>query len=372
MRKLRVAIVAPSIDLPGGQSVQADRLLNAWRGDPEVDAWLVPIRWALPRLLRAARRVKFVRTAVAGMCYAPRLVPGIAHADVVHVFAAPYTAFLLAPLPALIAATALGRPAVLHYHNGEAPDHLRRSPVALAALRRADRIVVPSAYLVDVFARFGLEAQPVANIIDAERFRFCARDPLGARILSTRNLHELYNVACTIRAFRLVKDRRPEASLTIVGWGPNRSALQKLVAELRLRDVRFAGRIDHAAIVHVYAEHDIYVQSPNVDNLPNSIVEAMACGLPVVSTAAGGVPTMIKDGEDGLLAPVDDHAMLAAQVLRLFDDPAFARRLACTAHEMALRTYSWGRVRGEWLRVYSDIVTQPARRRAWSAPGPAL
>ncbi|PYQ70675.1 MAG: hypothetical protein DMG01_27095, partial [Acidobacteria bacterium] len=67
MRKLRVAIVAPSIDLPGGQSVQADRLLNAWRGDAEVDAWLVPIRWALPRLLRAARRVRFVRAAIAEM-----------------------------------------------------------------------------------------------------------------------------------------------------------------------------------------------------------------------------------------------------------------------------------------------------------------
>jgi len=370
MRKLRVAIVAPSIDLPGGQSVQADRLLNAWRGDPDVDVWLVPIRWALPRLLRAARRVRFVRTAIAEMCYAPRLVPGIARADVVHVFAAPYAAFLLAPLPALIAARALRRPALLHYHNGEAPDHLRRSPVALAALRRADRIVVPSPYLVEVFARFDLTAQPVANIIDPERFRFRARDPLGARILSTRNLHDLYNVACTIRAFRIVKDRRPEASLTIAGWGPNRSALQKLADNLRLGDVRFAGRIEHAAMVRVYDEHDVYVQSPNVDNVPNSIVEAMASGLPIVSTAAGGVPTMVRHGEDGLLAPVDDHAMVAAQVLRLLDDPALARRLAREAHEVVLRTYSWGRVRSEWLRVYSEIVTQPAR--AWSAPRPAM
>ena len=203
MRKLRVAIVAPSIDLPGGQAVQAERLINAWRGDPDVDAWLIPIRWALPRFIRAARRVRFVRTVIAEVCYAPRLLPALAHADVVHIFAAPYTAFLLAPLPALIAARALGRPTVLHYHNGEAPDHLQRSRLALAALRRADRLVVPSHYLVDVFARFGLDAQPVANIIDPERFRFRERDPLGARILSTRNLHDLYNVACTIRAFEI-------------------------------------------------------------------------------------------------------------------------------------------------------------------------
>jgi L-malate glycosyltransferase len=372
MRKLRVAIVAPSIDLPGGQAVQAERLISAWRGDPDVDARLIPIRWALPRFIRAARRVRFVRTAIAEVCYAPRLLPALARADVVHIFAAPYTAFLLAPLPALIAARALGRPAVLHYHNGEAPDHLQRSRLALAALRRADRLVVPSRYLVDVFARFGLDAQPVANIIDPERFRFRERDPLGARILSTRNLHDLYNVACTIRAFALVKDRRPDASLTIAGWGPNRSALQKLVAQLKLRDVRFAGQIDHAAITHVYARHDIYVQSPNVDNVPNSIVEAMASGLPVVSTSVGGVPTMLRHAEDALLAPIDDHVMLAGHVLRLLDDPPLARRLALAAHEVVLRTYSWSRVRGEWLRLYSEVAAQPARRGAWSAAGPAV
>jgi len=331
-----------------------------------------PIRWALPRLLRAARRVRFVRAAIAEMCYAPRLLPGLARADVIHVFAAPYTAFLLAPLPALIAAKALGRAVVLNYRNGEAPDHLGRSAIARAALRSADRIVVPSAYLVDVLARFGLEAIPIANIIDFARFRYRERAPLGARILSTRNLHDLYNVACTVRAFRLVQDCRPDASLTIVGGGPNHRALQKLCRELRLRHVLFVGRVNQDAMAGVYNAHDVYVQSPNVDNLPNSVIEAFASGLPVVSTAAGGVPMMMRHEEHGLLAPIDDHATLAEHVLRLLDDPPFARRLASAAHEVVLRTYSWPRVRGEWLRVYSEVVAQPARRRAWSAPGPAV
>ena len=223
-----------------------------------------------------------------------------------------------------------------------------------------------------MLARFGLEAIPIANIIDFARFRYRERAPLGARILSTRNLHDLYNVACTVRAFRLVQDCRPDASLTIVGGGPNHRALQKLCRELRLRHVLFVGRVNQDAMAGVYNAHDVYVQSPNVDNLPNSVIEAFASGLPVVSTAAGGVPMMMRHEEHGLLAPIDDHATLAEHVLRLLDDPPFARRLASAAHEVVLRTYSWPRVRGEWLRVYSEVVAQPARRRAWSAPGPAV
>ena len=373
MRKLRVAIVAPSIDLPGGQAVQAHRLLAAWRGDRDVDAWLILIRWALPRALRFARHIRFLRAAVAEIDYVPRLVPGLARADVVHIFAAPYAAFLLAPLPALMAAKALGRPTVLNYHNGEAPDHLGRSALARSAMRSADRIVVPSAYLVDVLARFGLHATPITNIIDFDRFRYRERAPLGARILSTRNLHDIYNVACSIRAFRLVHDRRPDSSLTVVGGGPNHRDLKQLCHQLGVDDaVTFTGRVNHDAMPAVYDAHDVYVQSPNVDNLPNSLIEACASGLPIVSTDAGGVPMMIRHGEHGLLARVGDHETLAAHVLALLYDPEFARRLAAAAHEVVRRTYTWSRAREEWLRVYSEVAAQPARRRAWTTPGAAV
>src|SRR5947208_11626553 len=183
MRKLRVAIVAASLDIPGGQSVQADRLVRAWRGDPELEAWLVPVHWALPRRLRWAARIKGVPSFVMETRYLPRLVPGLARADVVHVFAAAYLPFLLAPLPALIVARALGRPVILNYRNGEAPDHLRQSAIARAAMRAADSLVVPSEYLVNVLAGFGFQATAIANIIDLERFRFRDRQALTPRVL---------------------------------------------------------------------------------------------------------------------------------------------------------------------------------------------
>ena len=107
-------------------------------------------------------------------------------------------------------------------------------------------------------------------------------------------------------------------------------------------------------IARHYAEHDIYIQSPNIDNMPTSILEAYASGLPVVATAAGGVPAMLTDGEHGLLAPIDDHAALAGHVLRLLDEPDVARALTRNARATC-DTYSWRQVRSRWLSHYRQV-----------------
>src|SRR6476469_9463828 len=171
-KRLKVAFVAPSLRILGGQAVQADRLLSAWRNDPDVDAWLVPVNPLPPKLLRWALRVKYLRTVVTELTYLPLLVRELAKADVVHIFSASYSSFLLAPLPAMTVARLLGRPVVLNYHSGEAADHLQRSAIARAALARVQANVVPSPFLAEVFARFGLAATVVPNIIDLQRFAY--------------------------------------------------------------------------------------------------------------------------------------------------------------------------------------------------------
>ena len=105
-----------------------------------------------------------------------------------HVFSASYASFLIAPLPAVAIARALGRPVVLNYHSGEAPDHLRRSAIARAAVGRVDRLVVQSPFLAGVFAQFGIDAAIVPNIVDRRRFPFRPRERFRPRLLSTRNL----------------------------------------------------------------------------------------------------------------------------------------------------------------------------------------
>jgi glycosyltransferase involved in cell wall biosynthesis len=368
MSRLNVAIVAPSLRILGGQAVQADRLLRSWKGDHEVNAWLTPVNPLPPPLLRWTVRVKYLRTIVTECTYGPLLLNELARADLVHVFSASYFSFLLAPLPAILVARALGKPVVLNYRSGEAPDHLRRSALARAILARVDQNVVPSRFLVEVFSRFGIPATIVPNIVDLDRFAYRPRDPLRPRLLSTRNLDALYDVGTTIRAFRLVQDRWPEATLTLVGKGPEEASLRQQVSALGLRGVNFVGAVPPDAIADWYQANDIYIQSPTIDNMPTSVLEAFASGLPVVSTDAGGVPSILTHGVHGLLGPIGNHSALAAHVLSLLEDPPMARRLAASAHATC-GDCTWTAVRDRWLDVYRGVLERAGNRSTKSAGG---
>lgn len=359
--RFAVAIVAPSTGILGGQAVQAERLVLAWSGDPEVSVWLVPINPVLPGPLGHLAKVKYVRTLATQLAYWPLLLRQLRHADIVHVFSASYFSFVLAPLPAVLIARLLGKPVVMNYRSGEAPDHLRRSALARTVLRAVDRNAVPSRFLHEVFARFGIPSQVIPNIVDLEAFAFRTRDRVRPHLLSTRNFEGLYNVACTLRTFKRVQDRYPDATLTLVGSGSQDGALRGLAAQLGLRHVRFAGRVQPSDMWRYYADADIYVQTPDIDNMPSSVLEAFASGCAVVATEAGGVPAILTGGVHGLLVPCNDDRAAAAAIVRLVEDPVLRSRLATSARE-SCEQYRWETVRLLWLSLYRGMLRVGATR----------
>jgi glycosyltransferase involved in cell wall biosynthesis len=360
---LKIAIVAASLRILGGHSVQAQRMLDGWSNDPAIDAWLVPVDPIAPPPLDRLQRLRFVRTFATQACYWPLLFRELRKADVVHIFSASYTSFLLSPLPAVLVARALGKPVVLNYHSGEAADHLQRSPLARYVLSHlTDRNVVPSLYLREVFASFGIDARVVANSIDLDRFAYRERVDATPHLLSTRNFEPMYNVACTLRAFARVQQRVPDASLTLIGSGSQESALRALAGTLGLRNLTFAGRVPPQEIHRYYREAGLYVQTPSIDNMPLSVLEAFASGVPVVSTSVGGVPTILTDGVHGLLAADDDADGVAARIIEALEHPADTRARAAAARRTC-DTLDWRVVKEDWLSVYRGIL-RPGRARA--------
>lgn len=274
----------------------------------------------------------------------------------VHVFAASYWSFLISPVPAMLAARILGKRVVLNYHSGEADDHLARCSRATHGLMRlADEIVVPSEFLQEVFERHGYHVRVIPNVVDLSLFRFRERLPLRPRLLSTRNLEPHYGLDMTLRAFSILKGRYPEATLTIAGTGSEEHRLRRLAGRLGDGSIRFVGRVEPQDMTRLYDAHEIFVNSSLVDNQPLSILEAFAAGTPVVSTAAGGIPVMVRDGETGLLLPRRDPEAMAAAVERLLGDPPLARRIARCALEKATE-HAWPRVRDRWAAAYAGAT----------------
>jgi L-malate glycosyltransferase len=359
--KPRIAIVAPTLAILGGQAVQAQAIARALAAaGHEVD--FVPVNPVFPGPLARLRRWPYVRTIVNQALYLPAL-RRLRRADVVHVFSAAYWSFVLAPLPALVAARLAGRPVVLNYHSGEADDHLARwGALVHPWLRLADAIVVPSTYLRDVFARHGHVARVVPNAVDVEGFRYRERSPLAPRLLSVRNFEPHYRVANTLEAFRLVAARVPDATLTLAGGGSEEPSLRRLAAPLGER-VRFVGSVPPDRMADVYAACDVFLNSSVVDNQPISILEAFAAGLPVVSTPTGGIATMVRDGDTGLLVRADDPAAMAAAVTSLLGDAERACAMARRARA-AVERFTWARVGDAWAEVYGAARGGPEWSRA--------
>jgi glycosyltransferase involved in cell wall biosynthesis len=274
--------------------------------------------------------------------------------DIIHVFSASYFSFLLAPTPAILVAKLFGKKIVLNYRSGEAADHLLRwRRTAIPTIRLVDEIAVPSGYLVDVFAQFGLAARPIFNFVDTDRFRFRERRPLRPVFLSNRNLEPLYNVGCILRAFAIIQQRVPEARLILAGDGSEREKLIALARALDLNQVEFLGRVAPDEMPDLYNSADVFLNGSEIDNMPGSIIEAFASGLPVITTDAGGIPYIILDKKTGMLVRCGDHQGMAECALRLLADQSLASEMTRRAREECGK-YQWNAVRDQWLKLYRE------------------
>jgi glycosyltransferase involved in cell wall biosynthesis len=168
-------------------------------------------------------------------------------------------------------------------------------------------------------------------------------------------------VSCCIRAFARVQRQVPSAALTVAGYGSERAMLEQLVTSLGLRHVRFTGRVPPDEMAKLLNEADILLNSPDIDNMPLSLIEAQAAGLPVVSTSTGGIPYIVKDGETGLLVPPGDDEALARAAMRLLDEPGLALRLTRAARASCLSQYTWPAVQDQWVQLYRDLAARRAR-----------
>jgi phenylacetate-CoA ligase len=360
---LRIAVVGPLPPPAGGmanQTLQLTRLLR----DAGANVELVQVnppwpRWAAP--LRGVRAL----CRLAG--YLLRLWRSAGRADLFHVMANSGWSWHLHAAPAIWIGRLRGVGVVVNYRGGLAEEFLARWRwLVLPALRRSHAVIVPSTFLAEVFERYGVAVQIVPNIIDLERFApapgLSHRPPAGARrILVPRHLEPLYDNGTALRALALVRRTLPDARMVLCGEGSEARQLQALAANMLPPDaVRFAGKTDNAGMAALYRHSDVVLNPSLADNMPNSVLEALASGVPVVSTNVGGVPHLLQHGVTGLLVPPGNATAMARALIQVLSDPIGAASMAAAGQALA-RSFSWPQVAPRLAAQYRRAML--ARRR---------
>ena len=241
-------------------------------------------------------------------------------------------------------------------HGGELPKRLDRSgSTATKFFQQAFLNVAPSQYIMAEFESRGIRnLEYIPNSISVSDYHFKERKKLQPRLLWIRSFAEVYNPLLALHVLEILLLKFPRAELCMLGPDKNGSMQGcKDLAENKKLPVRFMGKVSKKFLVQIAAEYDIFLNTTNADNTPVSVIEAMALGLPVVSTDVGGMPFLIQHKEDGLLVSPRDAVKMAQAVEQMLEAPIEAQQMAFNARKK-VEAFDWELVKEEWKAVLSS------------------
>lgn len=272
--------------------------------------------------------------------------------DVLHVHACSDRGFLPAIVGAYIGKF-YKKKTILTYHGGGADAFFaRKNNLVKNTLQKFDSVIVLSGYLKNIFDHYNLPCVVIPNIAEFDENLYKAKTHIEPKYISVRHLRELYNVKCILKAFEIVKNEIPFATLTILGDGDQKEMLQHWVIEHNLKDVVFVGAVPHDKMNEYLSQNDIFLTAPKTDNMPMSILEAYNAGLLVISSNVGGVPYMLNDNETGLLFESENADDLAEKMIHSIQNQQHTIEMIQDAYQ-SLDMYKWENIKNKLFEAYN-------------------
>jgi glycosyltransferase involved in cell wall biosynthesis len=252
----------------------------------------------------------------------------------------------------VIAGKILGKRIIVTYHGGMLEDFIKKySGFVKYFLSKSDTLTVPSTFLVNILEERGLEVEYLPNIVRLNNVSFKKRNIISPSLIITRSFEKVYNIPFAIRSFKEIQKIYPDALLRLVGSGSLESELKKLVKELDLRNVTFTGRVSNDRIGEELNKADIFINPTTVDNMPISLFEAFACGLPVLSTNVGGLPTFIEHEVNGLLIDSGNENQLVENIQFIMNNNQKAQCMINNGYNTFLK-YSFESLKNNYIKLY--------------------
>ena len=261
----------------------------------------------------------------------------------------------------------LRKPYVLTLRGGNLPAFGRRWPRRVRRLLRSAAVVTaPSHYLCEQMRGYRDDIRVLPNALEMSAYPFHVREQPRPHIVWLRAFNRIYAPELAPAVLARLVASFPDARLTMIGPDKLDGSLeqtQRAATFFQVRDrLAFAGAVPKGDVPAWLDAADIFLNSTNVDNTPVSVLEAMACGLCIVSTRVGGIPYLLEDGEDALLVPPNDPDAMAEAVKRILMEPGLGARLSRNARTKAAQ-FDWRLILPRWETLLAELG-QPSRRES--------
>jgi glycosyltransferase involved in cell wall biosynthesis len=240
-------------------------------------------------------------------------------------------------------------------HGGDLEDRLKSNPeLSHFVFGNAHKIVAPSNFLKSVFETYGYnDLIYIPNSIELEKYEFENRSIDAIKLLWVRSFSAMYNPEQAVLVLEQLLNMNYEATLTMIGPDADGSLSEvKSLADTKGLEVHFTGKLTKLEWIALSKDCNVFINTTNIDNTPVSVIEAMALGLPVVSTNVGGIPFLITDQTDGLLVEPKDVTAMANAIIKLKSDDNLRIELVTNARTK-VENFAWHAVKKSWAALLS-------------------
>ncbi|SRX55326.1 glycosyltransferase family 4 protein [Aequorivita sp. CIP111184] len=241
-------------------------------------------------------------------------------------------------------------------HGGNLPSRLKNSKgLSNQLFGKAFTNVAPSKYMMQQFKEAGIHnITYIPNAIEIENYSFKHRETITPKLLWVRSFSEIYHPLLALEIVEILKQRKMDVSLCMVGPDKDGSLEQckKVTKESNL-PIRFTGMLQKEAWIALSKEFDIFINTTNFDNMPVSVMEAMALGLPVISTNVGGLPFLIENEVDGILVPPNNPEAFVNAIDDLCANPIKAQDITKNAR-IKMEEFDWQKIKHSWIKLLGD------------------
>lgn len=238
-------------------------------------------------------------------------------------------------------------------HGGDLPNRILRSPKMCDMIfKNAYRNVAPSLYLLEAFSNRGYAPiQYIPNTIELKNYPFKLRENTAPKLLWVRSFTSIYNPEMAIMVFQELKKEYPQAELCMVGPDKDGTLLKiKALAKKKKLNVKFTGKLSKQEWIKLSEGYDVFINTTHFDNTPVSVIEAMALGLPIVSTNVGGITYLLENNKTALLVNDNDMQGMTMAIKKIIQNRDLKQHLVKNAQHL-VQEFDWDKVKNKWDEV---------------------